>query len=163
MRIYACIIQHSISPVKSKIMRAFTNQFSTPCIPQSWGKFNIGGHPQTSGPSGEGGLRPSALPVNKRPQITGAPFQGRMPPAGMTMLPCFSRLTGACLSATSGGASAEVYVIWFRNCIRSLGCGYSEGNRVTALFGVGVGWVLLGAVYDAVTFEIPGPARDISR
>ena len=108
MRIYAYIIHHSISPVKSKIVGA--------------------------------GLEPA--------------------PTVRTMLPCFSRLTGALLA--SGVASGEVNIVPFSERILTFGCGDGESHGVVTVFGIGMSRVLLGAVDGAIVIEVPGPGGYIT-
>ncbi len=37
---------HLTSPVKGEEFESFHQQFFNPCIPHSWGDFEIGGHPR---------------------------------------------------------------------------------------------------------------------
>lgn len=62
-------INNISSSAKTDIVRAFTNHFSTPCFPQSWGILRLGDTPRSPR---QRGLAPLNSPVNKRPHIARA-------------------------------------------------------------------------------------------
>ena len=68
------------------------------------------------------------------------------------------RPTGTRLLSASGVASGDSDIVLFSQLILTTWCGDSEGNCVVAVAGIDVGWVLNGAVDDAIVVEVPGPS-----